>query len=308
MNSDADDLLLFARVMEAGSFSRAAERLRLPKSTVSRRIAGLERRLGEKLLQRTTRKLSVTAFGEDVLLRARSIAAEVEDTLSFAQHRQTSPRGRLRVSMPGDFASYALAPTLARFAVDHPDVSLELDLSPRRVDLVGEGFDLAVRMGALDDDAQLAARRLAVFHMGLYASPAFLQTHGNPDDPEALRQLPALMMMSRAGEPIPWRLERRHRGGTTETREIDPPRRTTANAPDLLLRMARQDAGVAAATDFFTMSDIAERRLERVLPEWTLGTSTAWAVFPGRRLLPLRTRLFIEVLAAVLAPCNPSEA
>lgn len=174
MESDADDLLLFARVMESGSFSRAAERVHWPKSTVSRRIAALETRLGEKLLLRSTRKLSLTDFGAGVLEHARAVAAEVDGALALALHRQQKPSGRLRVSMPADFAQHVAAGMLAEFAIRHPEVALELDLTPRRVDLIGEGFDLAIRMGQLDEDSQLAARRLATTHWGLYAAPAYL--------------------------------------------------------------------------------------------------------------------------------------
>src|SRR6185369_1832103 len=149
MNLDANDLLLFARVADTGSFSRAAERTGLPKSTVSRRIAALEKRLGERLLQRSTRKLAITEFGHGVLDHARALAAEVDGAQALAQHRQAKPSGRLRVSMPGDFASVALPHMLADFVAAYPSIQLELDLSPRRVDLIGENFDLAVRMGEL---------------------------------------------------------------------------------------------------------------------------------------------------------------
>src|SRR3954466_11307308 len=206
MNPDADDLLLFSRVAEAGSFSRAAERVQLPKSTVSRRIAAPEKGVGEPLLQRTTRKLVITDFGHGVLDHARALALEVDAALSFALSRQVRPSGRLRVSMPGDFASVALDEALARFVRDFPEVALEIDLSPRRVDLIGENFDLAIRMGELQDDAQLAARRLAVFTTGLYAAPSLLREHGVPLAPEALRTMPALMLLSRSGDPVPWQL------------------------------------------------------------------------------------------------------
>src|SRR5215468_7451070 len=206
MSPDADDLLLFARVVESGSFSRAAERVQLPKSTVSRRIAALEKRLGERLLQRTTRTLVVTDFGQGMLDHARSLASEVDAALAFALHRQARPSGRLRVSMPGDFASVALEAALAGFVRDFPEIELEVDLSPRRVDLIGENFDLAIRMGELQDDAQLAARRLALFTTGLYASPALLREHGEPLTPEALETLPGLMLLSRAGDAVPWDL------------------------------------------------------------------------------------------------------
>jgi DNA-binding transcriptional LysR family regulator len=145
---EANDLLIFARVADLGSFSRAAERLGLPKSTVSRRIAWLESHLGERLLLRTTRRQSLTEFGALLLEHARQVVAEVDAVTALREHRQAVPSGRLRVSMPSDFATLLLADMLAAFVAQHPRITLELDLSPRRVDLLGEGYDIAVRMGA----------------------------------------------------------------------------------------------------------------------------------------------------------------
>lgn len=302
MSLDADDLLLFARVVEAASFSRAAERLHLPKSTVSRRLAALEQRLGEKLLQRSTRRLTLTEFGDGVLEHARAVAAEVDGALALALHRQQRPSGRLRVSMPGDFANLALAGMLTRFALDHPDVALELDLSPRRVDLIGEGFDLAIRMGDLAQDSQLAARRMALFDNGLYASPSYLQTHGEPLLPEALSSMHGLMIMGRSGEPIAWQLKRGE-GESAQQWNGTPTQRTLVNAPDLLLRMACAGVGITAVSDHFALGYVAQGELLRVLPGWQLPPAPCWAVFPERRLMPLRTRVFIEAMAAALAPC-----
>jgi DNA-binding transcriptional LysR family regulator len=158
---DPNDLALFAHVADAGSFTRAAERLGLPKSTLSRRLSGLESLLGERLILRTTRRLTVTEFGAAVLEHARQVVAEVDGTLALAQHRQSRPSGHLRVSMPADLALLALRDALASFVRAQPAVTLELDLSPRRVDLIAENYDLALRMGDLPDDTHLAARRLA---------------------------------------------------------------------------------------------------------------------------------------------------
>ncbi|MCW5624475.1 MAG: LysR family transcriptional regulator [Burkholderiales bacterium] len=303
MDADASDLLLFARVMDAGSFSRAADRTQLPKSTVSRRIAALEKRLGEKLLQRTTRKLTLTDFGESVLIHARVVAAEVDGALALALHRQATPIGRLRVSMPEDFANLALTGMLTQFVIDHPLVSLEIDLSPRRVDLIGENFDLAIRMGALPDDSQLSARRLASFDEGLYASPTYLREQGEPVTPDALRSMHALMVLSRSGDPLPWKMRRRT-GDETLQWEGAPDQRTLANSPDLLLKLARGGAGIAAAATFFTAPYVQAGDLVRVLPDWQLQPSTAWAVFPGRRLMPTRTRAFLDALIESLKPCE----
>jgi len=325
MSPDADDLLLFARVAESGSFSRAAERVQLPKSTVSRRIAALEKRLGERLLQRTTRKLVITEFGQGVLDHARAMSEEVDAALAFALSRQARPSGRLRVSMPGDFASAALERPLAGFIRDFPDVALELDLSPRRVDLIGENFDLAIRMGTLPDDTQLAARRLAVFTTGLYAAPSLLREHGEPLAPEALHTMPALMLLSRSGEAVAWELSPRdvahaagpatpaakpgkaakaRRDAEAPAHEVVPSQHVRANSPDVLIRLARSGAGVVAVADFFAEPYLARGELQRILPAWCLPDAQCWAVFPGRRLMPAKTRVFIDMLARAMTTCS----
>ncbi|MEO5687678.1 MAG: LysR family transcriptional regulator [Burkholderiaceae bacterium] len=320
VSPDADDLLLFARVAESGSFSRAAERVQLPKSTVSRRIAALEKRLGERLLQRTTRKLVITDFGQGVLDHARALSDEVDAALAFALSRQARPSGRLRVSMPGDFASTALEQPLAGFIRDFPEVALELDLSPRRVDLIGENFDLAIRMGALPDDTQLAARRLAVFTTGLYAAPSLLRAHGEPLTPDALRTMPGLMLLSRSGDAIAWALAARDpaRPGVAPTpsarprrvavepvaRSVLPQQHVRANSPDVLIRLARSGAGVVAVADFFAEPYLARGELQRILPHWCLPDAECWAVFPGRRLMPAKTRAFIDMLSRSMSVCS----
>lgn len=295
---EANDLLIFARVADLGSFSRAAERLGLPKSTVSRRIAWLESHLGERLLLRTTRRQTLTEFGSLLLEHARQVAAEVEAVTALREHRQAAPSGRLRVSMPSDFATLLLADMLAAFVALHPRITLELDLSPRRVDLLGEGFDVAVRMGALPDDALLAARRLTVFTNGLYASPQYLAEHGDPICPESLLQHDTVRLPGRVSdstEPGHWVLTRGE-----ERWEGSPPSRVMANQPELLLILARSGAGITAVPDLFAQPWLQRGELRRVLPDWCLPSHTAWAVFPGRKLMPAKTRVFIDMLEAAL--------
>lgn len=180
---DPNDLLIFAHVAELGSFSRAAEKLGLPKSTVSRRLSALEQRLGEKLLLRTTRRQTLTELGLQLLEHARQVAAEVEAVGALSERRQATPSGRLRVSMPSDFGNLLLADSLAAFVAMYPSIQLELDLSPRRVDLLGEGFDVVVRLGKLPEDSLLVARRLADFPAGLYAAPNYRQNTGSQRTP-----------------------------------------------------------------------------------------------------------------------------
>lgn len=291
MNLEPNDLLLFARVVAEGSFSKAAERLHMPKSTLSRRLSSLETQLGERLLLRTTRKLTVTEFGHSVLLHAQQVGAEVEATLALTQHRQIQPSGRLRVSMPADFANEILANLMARMLSQFPAISLEIDLSPRRVDLIGENFDLAIRMGSLPDDASLAARKLAVFKVGLYAAPNYLSTYGTPSEPEALMEHQGLRLLGRNGEPEIWRLMRGN-----EKWEGIPPGRANANSPEMLTRLALAGAGVTMLPHHFAAHYVNAGQLLQILGDWHLPDASAWAVFPGRRLMPARTRVFLDAL------------
>lgn len=299
-----NDLLLFARVVEEGSFSNAAERLGIPKSTLSRRLSLLEAKLGERLLLRTTRKLTLTDFGRAVLTHAQQVTAEVEATRQLSQHRQAQPGGRLRISMPGDFANEAIIEMLAEFMRRYPAIVLDIDISPRRVDLIGENFDLAIRVGDLPEDASLAARRIAAYSHGLYATPAYLKRRGVPPEPEALMEHDTLQLMARNGEPVAWRLVR-----DDMQWEGRPPGRAVINAPGLLLRLVLSDGGIAMLADHDAAPHVRTGALVPVLEDWALPTMTAWAVFPGRRLMPARTRVFLDALEeGFISRCPQAEA
>jgi DNA-binding transcriptional LysR family regulator len=253
------------------------------------------------LLLRTTRKLAVTDFGHSVLEHARQVVAEVDAASSLAQHRQAKPSGRLRVSMPNDFANLVVAPMLAEFIAEHPLISLEVDLSARRVDLIGENFDVAIRMGDLTDDASLAARRVATFPIGLYASPDYLKRRGTPTQPEDLMKHDALLLLKRSGDVLGWELAK----GDLRW-EGTPQARATANSPELLIRFACLGAGIVAVGDDFAEPYVNSGELMPVLPEWDLPPTDAWAVFPGRRLMPARTRVFLDMITAKFSSekCN----
>ena len=296
MNVEPNDLVLFARVVDEGSFSRAANRLGYPKSTVSRRVAALETQLGEQLLLLTTRKLTVTDFGRAVLDHAHRVVEDVAAAESLAQHRQVQPSGRLRVSMPSDMANLVLAPMLAEFVLKYPAVTLEVDLSSRFVDLIAENFDVAVRMGELRDDATLAARRIATFRSSLYAAPSYVARRGVPAEPEALMEHDALRVLARTGDPHVWTLVR----GEARWEGI-PPGHATANSPELLMRMALGGAGIAMIHDPFAVPYQERGELIPVLPDWSAPPVAASAVFPGRRLMPAHARAFVEALVAKFA-------
>ena len=299
MNLEPNDLVLFARVADEGSFSRAAERLGLPKSTISRRLAALETELGERLLLRTTRKLTVTDFGRAVLDHARHVVDDVAAAASLAQNRQIEPSGRLRVTIPSDFANLLLVSLLAEFVLKYPRIELEIDLSARFVDLIAENFDVAIRMGELHDDASLSARKIVVFTGSLYAAPAYVRKRGAPSEPEALMEHDALRVLGRTGEPLRWILTR----GDARWEGI-PPGRATVNSPQMLMRMALEGAGIAIVGDHFALPYLQRGELVQVLPDWHSPPVSAWAVFPGRRLMPARTRAFIDALVAKFADEN----
>ncbi|HJV94295.1 MAG TPA: LysR family transcriptional regulator [Azonexus sp.] len=296
MSLDANDLILFAHIMEAGSFSKAAERTGLPKSTLSRRITALEAKLGERLLTRSTRRLAITEFGERILDHAKRLLEETEAASAMALHRQGTPRGVLRVSMPPDFRELDLTPLLLQYAASYPEVRLELDLSPRRVDLLAERFDLAVRAASrLPDDGTLVARKLCEMANGLYASPAYLKRYGIPSSPPDLLDHIGLRLIGGNGEAQPWRLAR-----GAETWEGLPNGPLAVNSPGLQRDLAAHGMGIVALDERFAEKMLEQGLLQRVLPEWCLPTVTLWCVTPGRRLLPARTTAFIEMLRASL--------
>ncbi|MEC5385895.1 LysR family transcriptional regulator [Uliginosibacterium sp. H3] len=311
MELDANDLMLFAKVAEAGSFSRAADQVGLPKSTVSRRIAGLETRLGERLLARSTRKLALTEFGQGIFEHARRLQEETEAAIAYAQHRQVLPRGRLRVTMPPGFSDKLILSTFfLKFCENYPEVRLELDMSPRRVDLLAEQFDLAIRIASsLPDDATLVARRLADMSNSLYASPAYLNRYGRPKTPDELLKHVGLHMFGSSGDIAPWQLVRNDTQDTKNKEKWEglPDGPLAANAIDLVMQLTSHGLGIALFTDRFAQPAVDAGLLERVLPDWSGPPVTVWGVMPGRKLMPTRTRVFLDALVAELLACSEVE-
>jgi DNA-binding transcriptional LysR family regulator len=292
---DANDLILFVRVVDAGSFSHAAERANLPKSTLSRRLTLLEEALGEKLFVRSTRRVAITAFGERILEHARRLVDETEEVAALAQHRQETPRGELRVSMPPDLIEFEFAAFCQAFQARYPEIRLRIDLSPRRVDLVSERFDVAVRAALhLPDDATLVARQLCDLRQGLFASPDYLAEHGTPQTPDDLVRHACLALAGNDGETTPWVLTR---ADARWEQVVQGP--LVCNSPRLQREMALRGAGIAALPTDTSLGDcIGNGRLHRVLPDWWLPTAGLWCVMPGRRLMPARTRVFVDMLQA----------
>lgn len=288
-NISADDMILFAAIAEQASLVRAAEQLSMPKATVSRRLGHLEETLGQKLLIRTTRRLTLTEFGEAFLDHCRRVAEEVVTVQDFVRSQDVQPRGRLRVSMPEDYARRTLSRALATFIEAYPEIELELDLSSRLVDLIGERFDLAIRMGELANDSTLVARKLDEQHLGLYASPIYLALHPAPRHPDELAHHAALRMGAENGQALAWRLQH----GKEEWQGI-PPGRMTLNSISVIQQLLLDGAGIGMLPVPFAEEDVKKKRLVRVLPDWRFPSVTAWAVMPMRRFLPSKTRAFLD--------------
>jgi DNA-binding transcriptional LysR family regulator len=285
----ADDLILFATIVEQESLVHAAEHLGMPKATVSRRLTNLEAALGQRLLLRTTRRLTLTDFGQEFLDHSRRVAEEVATVQDFVRSQDAQPRGRLRVSMPGDYAKQHFSRAIATFSETYPEIQLDIDLSSRRVDLIGERYDLAIRMGELENDATLVARKIDEQSFGLYASPIYLALHPAPKHPDDLAQHASVRLLSARGSAVPWKLVR-----GKEVWEGVPPGRLTLNSPDMIQQLLLDGAGIGALPDLFVAEDLQHKRLLRILPKWCLPAVPAWAVMPMRRYLPSKTRAFLD--------------
>ena len=290
-NISADDYILFAAIADQQSMVRAAEHLGMPKATVSRRLTNLEAALGQRLLIRTTRRLTLTEFGQEFLDHCRRVAEEVATAQDFVRSQEAQPHGRLRVSMPGDYARENFTRAFATFIAAYPEVQLELDLTSRRVDLIGERFDLAIRMGTLDSDATLVARKIDEQSFGLYASPIYLALHAVPKRPDDLEHHAAVRLLSARGSAIAWKLMR----GKAVWEGV-PPGRLTLNSLDVIQQLLLDGTGIGALPDRFVAEDVRLKRLVRVLPEWCLPAVPAWAVMPMRRYLPAKTRALLAHL------------
>lgn len=287
----ADDYILFATIAEHQSMVRAAEHLSMPKATVSRRLNNLEAALGQRLLIRTTRRLTLTDFGQEFLDHCRRVAEEVASARDFVRSQVARPHGRLRVSMPGDYARQHFSRAIATFIEAYPEIQLDLDLSSRRVDLIGERYDLAIRMGDLQDDATLIARKIDEQHFALYASPIYLALHPAPQHPDELAHHTAVRLLSDRGSAVPWKLV-----SVDGHWEGIPPGRLTLNSMDMIWQLLLDGAGIAALPCRFATDDVRTGHLVRVLPQWSLPVVPAWAVMPMRRYLPAKTRAFLAHL------------
>ena len=281
----------FVATVEAGSFTAAAKRAGLAKSAMSRRVSELEARLGVQLLNRTTRTLSLTDEGVSLLARARTLLADWEEMEADARRASAMLSGPVRLSVPLSYGLNRLAPALTAFMAAHPDVALDIDMSDRKVDLVGEGFDLAVRIGELPD-SDLRVRALETVGFIAVASPAFVAAHGAPDTPTDLAALPELRFSLRPRTG--WDLIAPN--GKTVTLEGRAAHRATNG--DFTLAAARAGLGWCVEPDFIIGDAVEHGELIRLLPGYRFPDTQAQVVYPATRHISARVRALVDHLAA----------
>ena len=289
----------FVRVVESGSFVRAAERMGLSTSALSQRVADLEVHLGTRLLNRTTRRLSLTEGGQAFFERGVALLADLEEAELLAASNTARPRGTLKITCAHAVGVQRLAPAIARFQRIHPDLRFDVVTSDRMLDLVDEGIDLAIRIGAVGSD-QLVARKLGTMHLVLCASPAYLERRGTP---RSAKDLAAhdLLTYAYARTPRVWTLH----GPDGVSIDVKAAGSLHANSGEVLVAAAVAGQGIVLETDFHVAQALADGHLVRVLPDHEGGTGDIWAVYPSRRHLSAKVRLFVEHLAAEFESLRP---
>lgn len=286
------ELVVFARVAELSSFTAAAQRLGVDRSVASKAVTRLEDRLGARLFHRTTRRLSLTAAGEDLLWRITGPLGEIDQAERELVARKNEPRGRLRVALPMGFGLMHIAPAIPDFLARHPHLALEVVLDDRQADLVAGGLDLAIRITALQSSSLVAPRITTIDHV-VVASPAYLARHGTPREPRELNAHRCLMYAPGTGKTVWWFID-------ADGREIEitPSPALTANNSLLLREAALAGAGIALTPRFYVAGDLGEGRLTEILRSYDKKKLGLHAVFPTRRHVTRQARAFVEFLAA----------
>jgi DNA-binding transcriptional LysR family regulator len=289
---DYNDLALFTRVVERGSFTGAARAAQLPKSSVTRSIARLERELGVRLIQRTTRQRGITDAGRELYERVRAAVGALEEATSAVREHGREPRGVVRVTAPLDASMMGLSEGLAGFFERYPAIQIELVLTSRVVDLVAEGVDLAIRAGRLEDST-LIVRKVGTSHAGLFASKAYLARRGRPRRVADLAHHDGVLFRSRAGRAT-WQLES---GGRDEAIEMIG----RISSDDFAFSLAAIEAGLGIGPVPVFMGAAHSATIERVLPRHRFAGTPLQVVMPSASFVPARVALVRDFLIAHLS-------
>ncbi|WP_205962730.1 LysR family transcriptional regulator [Pararobbsia silviterrae] len=283
-----EDMRIFVAAVEAASFTGAAARLGLSKQFVSKRVMALEEQLGARLLVRTTRRLSVTPVGRDYFERVVQILADVADAERIVASQNAKPRGALRVTAPMSFGTMHLGPVIPEFMHRYDEVTLDIDLNDRTVDLVGEGYDMGVRIGVLSDSS-LIARRIAPFDMVACASPTYLAQYGSPETPADLAHHQCLLYGHGKSVEWPFAIHGRARG-------VPVTGRVRVNNGEIARDAAVAGLGVTMLPTFIVSAALASGQLIKVLEPYEPPKGGVFAVYPQHRQSSAAVRAFVDFL------------
>ena len=292
---DLEGLAIFAKVVDMRSFAGAAAELNLSKATVSKAVSRLETRLGTRLFNRTSRRLALTDAGRQLSARAAHILAEAEAAEDDARAQSSTPRGRVRLAVPMSFGVLHVAPLIAEFLATYPEVTIELHLSDAIVDLIGDGYDAAIRIGMLPDSS-LVARRLCDLQRYLVGSPAYLKKHGRPNHPLQLADHACLGYTYAIG-PETWRFTTTD-GKSASVRPSGPLR---VNNGDAMMPALIAGIGLGVLPEFIVREALADGRLQRLLPEWTLASGAVYWLTPPGGPRPKRVDVLRDFLMSKLS-------
>ena len=283
--SGQEGLREFVHVVEQGGFTAAARQLSVSTSFVSRQVTRLEDRLDVRLLQRTTRTVRLTEMGKVYYERSREILDQFESLESEMSDLQEKPKGLVRITAAGEYAERYVAPLVAEFVAKYPEVSVDLESSMQMVDIVDEGFDIAIRMSALSDSS-LIARKVEQRRIMVCASPDYLKEHGRPKTPEDLRTHNCLLFPD-----MPWRFKYPDR-----IQEVKVRGSWSSNNGRVLVAAARQGIGLVRFSEYYLEELINAGELEIILQEYEVDDAATWIIYPNRRHVPTRVRYLVEFL------------
>ncbi|MDE1145828.1 MAG: LysR family transcriptional regulator [Azospirillaceae bacterium] len=289
---DFEGLAMMAKVAEERSFAGAARALNVSVATVSRAVSRLEERLGGRLFNRTSRSLALTDLGRTVAERAARVYAEAEEAENSARELSTTPRGTIRLAVPMSFGLRWVAPLMPAFFRQYPQVTVDLHLSDAQVDLVGDGFDAALRIAVMEDASSLVARRLCPMGRGIVAAPSYIARYGLPQHPDELRAHHCLGYAYRARQDV-WRFT----GPDGQEATVAPTGPLRVTNVDALLPTVLEGIGIAELPEFIAAPYLADRRLVTILPQWKLPSGGVYFVTPSLRNRPAK----VEALATFLA-------
>ncbi len=296
LRSHLNDVLVFMAVVEAGSFVAGGKASSLTRSAAGKAVSRLEDRLGRRLLNRTTRSLSLTDEGRVFYEHGARIFAAVDEAEASVAGDSGTPRGLLRLTVPDAFGRLVVLPLLKKYLAAWPQLQVEVSFTDRRADIVDEGFDLAVRIGSAPADSRLISRVITRFKPVLCASPAYLAQHGQPRDPAELEAHDTLVFSSR-GRRQAWRF--RNADGTWD--KLRGRSRLSMDSGEALRDAAAGGLGIALLPDFLVGADLKAGRLRQVLPRLPLGDAEIVAIYPSKRLLEPRVRRFVDLMVEQLA-------